>query len=37
VMGAVAKEIRQAGFAVHRKTIEIHGLCAQCEDVGSEG
>lgn len=30
VMEAVAEEIRQAGFLVQRKAIEIHGLCAQC-------
>ena len=30
VMNAVAKEIAEAGFHVHRKAIEIHGLCAQC-------
>ena len=30
VMQAVAKEIKAAGFAVHSKAIEIHGLCAQC-------
>jgi Fur family zinc uptake transcriptional regulator len=30
VMAAVAEEIQQAGFAVHRKAIEIHGLCAYC-------
>jgi Fur family zinc uptake transcriptional regulator len=30
VMEAVAKEISQAGFSVHRKAIEIHGICSQC-------
>jgi len=30
VMAAVAAEIQEAGFQVHRKAIEIHGLCAQC-------
>jgi len=30
VMDAVAREIQQAGFVVHRKAIEIHGLCARC-------
>lgn len=34
VMEAMAEEIRQAGFAAHRKAIEVHGLCAQC--AGSE-
>ena len=30
VMDAVAREIQQAGFVVHSKAIEIHGLCALC-------
>lgn len=30
VMAAVAKEMEQAGFTLHRKAIEIHGLCAHC-------
>jgi Fur family zinc uptake transcriptional regulator len=30
VMDAVSQEIAQAGFVVHHKTIEIHGLCQQC-------
>jgi Fur family zinc uptake transcriptional regulator len=30
VMAVLASEIQQAGFAVHRKAIEIHGLCAEC-------
>lgn len=30
VMEAVAQEIQAAGFVVHRKAIEVHGLCAQC-------
>ena len=33
VMVAVAEEIGQAGFLVHRKAIEIHGICAQCAGV----
>lgn len=37
VMEAVAKELEQAGFTLHRKAIEVHGLCTQCvagESVG---
>jgi Fur family zinc uptake transcriptional regulator len=30
VMEALAREIQQAGFTVHRKAIEVHGLCSQC-------
>ncbi|HYE34426.1 transcriptional repressor [Methylocaldum sp.] len=30
VMEAVATEVEQAGFTLHRKAIEIHGLCAHC-------
>jgi Fur family zinc uptake transcriptional regulator len=30
VMEVVAKELEQAGFAIHRKAIEIHGVCAHC-------
>ena len=33
VMAAVAREIAQAGFVVHRKAIEVHGLCARCARV----
>jgi Fur family zinc uptake transcriptional regulator len=34
VMLAVAKEVEQAGFVLHRKAIEIHGLCADCRKAG---
>jgi len=37
VMDAVAREIAQAGFAVHHKAIEIHGLCARCAHAGQQG
>ena len=37
VMEAVTKEISQAEFSVHRKAIEIHGLCAQCAMLGRDG
>ncbi|MGX2040398.1 transcriptional repressor [Methylocaldum sp. MU1018] len=30
VMAAVASEVELAGFTLHRKAIEIHGLCAHC-------
>ena len=30
VMEAVARELQQAGFTIHRKAIEIHGVCARC-------
>jgi Fur family zinc uptake transcriptional regulator len=35
VMKAVAKEIQQAGFIVHRKAIEVQGICARCSRIGS--
>jgi Fur family zinc uptake transcriptional regulator len=31
VMQAVSKELEQADFTVHRKAIEIHGICKQCK------
>jgi Fur family zinc uptake transcriptional regulator len=30
VMEAVTRELAQAGFTIHRKAIEIHGVCAHC-------
>ncbi len=30
VMEAVARELEQAGFMIHRKAIEVHGLCSHC-------
>jgi Fur family zinc uptake transcriptional regulator len=30
VMQALSKEINQAGFIVHSKAIEIHGVCSEC-------
>lgn len=35
VMEALSAEICQAGFLVHSKTIEIHGVCAKCAAKGS--
>jgi Fur family zinc uptake transcriptional regulator len=37
VMAAVAQEIQQAGFVVHRKAIEVHGLCKQCAELDTQG
>jgi Fur family zinc uptake transcriptional regulator len=31
VMAAVAQEVKQAGFTVHRKAIEIQGICHHCK------
>lgn len=33
VMEALSKELQQAGFTVHRKTIEIQGLCRHCRSL----
>ncbi|MDD5462946.1 MAG: transcriptional repressor [Methylococcales bacterium] len=33
VMSALSQEFRQAGFTVHSKAIEIHGICAKCRDL----
>lgn len=30
VMEALAKEIDQAGFVTHSKSVEVHGLCSHC-------
>lgn len=35
VMQAVAAEITAAGFAVHNKAIEVHGICADCGRLGA--
>jgi Fur family zinc uptake transcriptional regulator len=37
VMEAVARELEQAGFAMHRKAIEIHGVCAHCAHAQAAG
>ncbi|MEQ1557674.1 MAG: transcriptional repressor [Methyloglobulus sp.] len=31
VMEAVSRELEQAGFTVHRKAIEIQGICKHCK------
>ena len=33
VMEALTRELNQAGFAIHHKAIEIHGVCAHCSAV----
>lgn len=33
VMQALSQEIKQAGFMVHSKAIEIHGVCAKCAET----
>lgn len=30
VMDAIAKELEQAAFTMHRQAIEIHGVCTRC-------
>jgi Fur family zinc uptake transcriptional regulator len=30
VMQALSQEVEQAGFSVHSKAIEIHGVCVKC-------
>jgi Fur family zinc uptake transcriptional regulator len=29
-MSALSQEFNQAGFTVHSKAIEVHGICAKC-------
>ncbi|MGZ5050780.1 MAG: transcriptional repressor [Methylobacter sp.] len=36
VMQALAQEFDQAGFSVHHKAIEIHGVCAKCEALNGD-
>ena len=31
VMLALSQEFKQAGFMVHSKAIEVHGICAKCQ------
>ena len=31
VMSALTQEFKQAGFMVHSKAIEVHGICAKCQ------
>jgi Fur family zinc uptake transcriptional regulator len=36
VMSALAQETTQAGFTVHSKAIEIHGICKKCQNLSSD-
>jgi Fur family zinc uptake transcriptional regulator len=33
VMLALSQEIKEAGFMVHSKAIEVHGICAKCQNL----
>ncbi|MFI3196822.1 MAG: transcriptional repressor [Methylococcaceae bacterium] len=33
VMSELSQEIKQAGFIVHSKAIEVHGICAKCQTL----
>jgi Fur family zinc uptake transcriptional regulator len=33
VMAALGREIEQAGFTLHTKALEIHGVCAACANA----
>jgi hypothetical protein len=32
-MAALGREIDRAGFTLHTKALEIHGVCAACANV----
>jgi Fur family zinc uptake transcriptional regulator len=36
VMLALSQEIKQAGFMVHSKAIEVHGVCAKCQNLSGD-
>ncbi|MBS1212433.1 MAG: transctiptional regulator [Proteobacteria bacterium] len=36
VMNALTREIVRAGFLVHHKAIEVHGVCARCAEEGGD-
>ena len=36
VMSALSLEFKQAGFTVHSKAIEVHGICAKCRMVAAD-
>ena len=36
VMAALSQEFKQAGFTVHSKAIEVHGICAKCRVAADE-
>jgi Fur family zinc uptake transcriptional regulator len=36
VMAALSHEIEQAGFMMHSKAIEVHGVCAKCRSLSDD-
>jgi len=36
VMQALSEEFKQAGFIVHSKAIEVHGICAKCAESSTD-
>jgi Fur family transcriptional regulator, zinc uptake regulator len=36
VMLALSLEFRQAGFMVHSKAVEVHGVCAKCQNLSGD-
>ena len=36
VMLALSQELKQAGFRVHSKAIEVHGVCAKCRHLSGD-
>ena len=36
VMLALSQEFKQAGFMVHSKAIEVHGICAKCQKLSGD-
>lgn len=36
VMLALSQEIEQAGFLMHSKAIEVHGVCAKCRHLSGD-
>jgi len=36
VMLALSDEIKQAGFIVYSKAIEVHGICAECQKLSGD-
>jgi Fur family zinc uptake transcriptional regulator len=35
-MLALSQEFNQAGFMVHSKAIEVHGICAKCQKLSGD-
>lgn len=36
VMSALSLEFKQAGFTVHSKAVEVHGICAKCQRLPND-